>query len=247
MNTTQDNLLKTEGNFWNDIAKGWSLQNKNPVVGWYDYHNQWADYDRILFDGIETKGKLAIEYGCGPARNIIKFSDPKWGFKIVDGVDIAPKNIENGWINIRDAERQQGRTLFPEKDSVGGHILMQNDGCHIQLPFEREYDIAFSVICLQHIQSHEARKTIFKELFRILKPGGHFCGQMGYGPGHPRSVDYYYNGETHFDGDVRVENHVNLQTDLEEAGFTNWRYVLRPPCKDEHPQWIWFQCQKPLN
>jgi ubiquinone/menaquinone biosynthesis C-methylase UbiE len=227
-------FLRTEHDFWDNIAKTWSVRNKNPVVGWYDYHNQWPDYETVLFDGIETKGKVALEYGCGPARNIIRFGSPesRFGFARIDGVDISQTNIENGRINLVDVGYQG-----PQPN------LWQNDGCHIEQP-DNSYDLVFSVIALQHVLSHPIRQIIMGEIHRVLKPGGWFTAQMGFGPGHPRSVDYYHVGSVHEDKDVRVESADALEADLKEAGLENFRYVLRTPCKDEHPHWIWFQCQK---
>jgi SAM-dependent methyltransferase len=233
--------LQANKQFWDNIAKTWSLQNKNPVVGWYDFHNNWEDYEKVLFDGIETQDKLAIEYGCGPGRNIIKFMTPRWGFTRIDGVDISKTNIDNAFLNIQDCG--------DEYLKVRGSRLWSNDGKNIVDPScdnTGTYDIAFAVIALQHVQSHSTRQHIFKEIYRVLKPGGRFTFQMGFGPGHPRSVDYYYDGIQYIDGDTRVEKPEHLQTDLESAGFSDFSYVLRPTCKDEHPLWIWVKVRKPL-
>ena len=73
-------------------ANRWSLENRNPVVGGYDKHNNWSDYDEFLFKNFDTKNLVALDYGTGPGRNIIKFNHR---FKRIDGVDIGKKNIEN--------------------------------------------------------------------------------------------------------------------------------------------------------
>jgi hypothetical protein len=66
------NMQKTH---YEKDAANWSLENRDPVVGTYDLHNQWEDYDRLLFKGIDTQNLKALEYGCGPGRNLIKFSN----------------------------------------------------------------------------------------------------------------------------------------------------------------------------
>lgn len=234
--------LRTNHDFWDGLAQKWSLSNKNHVVGWYNEHNAFTDYDTVLFDGLETKGKVILEYGCGPARNIIKFSDPKWGFTRIDGVDISQTNITNGWSNINDSFRQG--VLSPDVDHSEQPNLWQNDGCHLDMIADAAYDIVFSVITMQHVLSHPIRQIIYSEINRVLKPGGFFTAQMGFGSGHPRSVDYYHVGSVHEDKDVRVESAEALEADLAEVGLNNFRYQLRTTCHDEHPQWIWFQCQK---
>jgi SAM-dependent methyltransferase len=231
------NYRENQHSFWNEIARTWSVQNKNPVVGWYNEQEAHEDYNTILFDGIETEGKVVLEYGCGPGRNIIHYSRTPWNFKRIDGVDISKKNIDNAWLNIQSSG---GLLPFTPK-------LWENDGSTIDVE-PGSYDIVFSVICLQHINRHSIRQVVFQEVFRALKPGGWFTAQMGYGPGHQRSVGYFDEPDQ-YDGanahDVRVENWQDLENDLDVAGFEGFRYVLRPTCCDEHPQWIWFQVQKP--
>ena len=61
------NMQKTAYDKW---AEKWQLNKKDPVVGSYDKHNNWKDYDLFLFKDIDTSGKVALEYGAGPGRNI---------------------------------------------------------------------------------------------------------------------------------------------------------------------------------
>jgi hypothetical protein len=91
--------------------------------------------------------------------------------------------------------------------------------------------------------------NLYKEFFRVMKPGGYLCIQSGFGPGHPRSVDYFadtFNNESEFvNKDVRVEDLGVWKKDIESFGFIDTDVVLTRPCKDEHPQWAWLKTKKP--
>jgi len=230
---SEQTFLQRQSDFWNNISQGWSLENKNPVVGWYDFHNKFPYYKSHLFRGIENMTeKLALEIGCGPGRNMILFHN--W-FKRIDGVDIAPDTLNKARINLSDA-----RVPLPN--------LWAMDGKSLPMIGDASYDVVFMVISHQHITSRSVRLNLYREVQRILTSGGYFCFQTGYGPGHPRSVDYFtdsYANETEFvDKDVRVEDLSVLTADVERSGFHHTDIVLTEPCKDEHPQWLWLRTEK---
>ena len=227
-----NNYLLMQKNHYDAVAVEWSIDNKNPVVGSYHEHNAFEDYNKYLFPNVETKNMIALEYGCGPGRNLIRFNDQ---FKRIDGVDIGEVNINNAVINIHDAELQQPN-------------LYVNDGSNIPTD-DQVYDLVFSVICLQHICVHEIRYKIMKEIYRVLKSDGYFCFQMGYGEPKVNSVQYY---ENHYDAsstnggtDVNVSNYEFLEKDLKEIGFRTFSHVIgRTGPGDGHGNWIWVQAQK---
>ena len=97
---TQQQYLDMQHAHYEKEASRWSLTNKNPVVGGYDKHNRWPDYDVYLFEDFDTRNLIALDYGTGPGRNIIKFNNR---FKRIDGVDIGERNIENAKINLDEA------------------------------------------------------------------------------------------------------------------------------------------------
>jgi ubiquinone/menaquinone biosynthesis C-methylase UbiE len=89
-----------------------------------------------------------------------------------------------------------------------------------------------------------------KEFYRVLKPGGLFTAQMGYGHHHPKSVGYYENywdaTGTNGSVDCRVEDAKQLSDDLHAIGFTEFEFWLRPTGPaDIHEQWIFFRARKP--
>lgn len=128
-------------------------------------------------------------------------------------------------------------------------ILYKNNGVDLSFIPDDCYDVVFSTICLQHICVHDIRFSLVKEFFRVLKSGGSFCAQMGFGNAHPRTVGYF---ENHYDAkdtnsgcDTRVDSPSELQSDLESIGFKDFTFDLRPVGPgDGHSGWIFFRATK---
>lgn len=226
-----EKYLRMQQDFYEQEAAKWSCGNRDPVVGNYDKHNAWKDYDQFLFKDFDTNGLVALEYGCGPGRNIIRFHDR---FERIDGTDISEMNLMKAQENL-------------VHHNVLGSWLVHCDGKGI--PFEENvYDVVFSVICLQHICVHEIRFAIMKDVYRVLKPGGHFCFQMGFG-GRTPAAGYYENiydaQETNGGYDVAFNDETFLKDDLEKIGFKNYKSDVRPTGPgDSHPNWIFVQVEK---
>jgi SAM-dependent methyltransferase len=227
---SNEKYLNMQRSFYNAEASNWSLTNRNPVVCSYSDHENFEDYDKLLFKDFDTNHLVALEYGCGPGRNLVRFADR---FKRVDGVDIASTNIEKAKLNLLDAK-------------IDIPNLYVNSGSDIPVA-DNEYDVVFSVICLQHICVHEIRFKIMEEIFRVLKPGGYFSAQMGFGERHG-ALNYYDNfydaPGTNGRYDVSIKDENNLKSDLSKIGFKNYKSDLGEPCKDSHEKWLWFQVQK---
>ena len=236
MKATFESYLEMQKTHYDRRAGNWFLENKNPGVGSYDEHNAWSDYDNYLFKDFETDGLVALEYGVGPARNLIRFDNR---FKRIDGVDISKINIEKAIINLNDAK-------------ITGYNLFVCDGKSIPCGDE-QYDVVFSVICFQHICCHSIRYKILEECFRVLKPGGRLCFQMGAGgkPNHPNIVvsGYYEDavGATQTNGghDVSITSVADLQKDLDVIGFGDFLIDVRPVGPgDNHANWMFVQVTK---
>lgn len=224
--------LKMQNTNYNRDAAQWSLANRDPVVGSYDSHNKFSDYDEYLFPKIDTSNMLALEYGCGPGRNLIKFNEK---FKRIDGVDIAEINLLNARTNLANYGIEDYNLFLTSGDNVP--------------TLNESYDIVFSVICLQHICVHEIRMKIMADIYRVLKNGGYFCFQMGFGKQRMNSVSYYDNfydaPVTNGLMDTRIEDEEYLIKDLEKIGFKDIEYNIRSVGPgDLHPNWIWVQAQK---
>lgn len=233
MTKTKLDYLIMQKNQYEVDASRWSLDNRDPVVGSYDAHNALKDYDTLLFK-FDTTNKVAIEYGCGPGRNLIRFNNR---FVRIDGTDIAQTNLDKARINLMH-------------HGIGNYNLFLCDGESYPIA-DSSYDVAFSVICLQHICCHTIRYNIMKDTHRILKLGGYFCFQMGFGGrrGGQPVAEYYDNAYdaqvTNSGHDVVVRSVDQLADDLYKIGFYDFKYDLRPTGPgDDHMNWIWVQVQK---
>jgi ubiquinone/menaquinone biosynthesis C-methylase UbiE len=227
---------KMQKDFYELSALAWSATNRDAVVGSFDLHNNWPDYDLYLFKDIDISNtNNCLDFGCGPGRNIVKYNKL---FKNFDGVDISQNNLNNAkkWLQYNDCDLQKTE-------------LFLCNGTDLQNIKDDSYDVILSTICLQHICVYEIRKNYFKEFFRTLKFGGKITIQMGFGSAHPKSVDYYANNydalETNSGCDTRIENVDSLQKDLNDIGFNNFNFYITdtgPGCA--HSNWIFFNAQK---
>lgn len=230
----KDDYLNMQNAHYEKYAEAWSLKFRDPVVGSYDAHNKWPDYDKYLFKDFDTNGLIALEYGCGPARNLIKFQDR---FARVDGIDIAQTNLDKAKINLEDA-------------GIKEYKLHLTSGDNLNEVSSESYDVVFAVICFQHICVYEIRHSILKDIYRVLKPNGYLCFQMGYGgkDGIP-TAEYFDNvydaTTTNGHADVSIKNEDDLKKDLELIGYKNYQSDIRPTGPgDNHKNWIWVQVQK---
>jgi SAM-dependent methyltransferase len=228
-------FTKMQQKIYDEGAAVWTLEYRDPVVGFFDEHNAWKDYDIYLFKGIDTTNKLALDFGCGPGRNAVKFIDR---FQQIDGTDISAVNLSKAQI------------WFKANNFSKTYNLYKTNGVDLSAIESNKYDIVFSTIAFQHICVHEIRFNFLKEFFRVLKNNSHMCFQMGFGPGHPNSVGYYENNYDFMDlnnkSDTRVNHPDELKSDLEKVGFVDFDYDIRPTGPgDSHSNWIYFRARKP--
>ncbi len=209
------------------------LDTAEAVVGLYAQHEAF-DYERWLMAGIEVgPDALALEYGCGPGRMLLRFARY---FNRLDGVDISPDVLAV-------AQRRCARLERPPR-------LYATDGDGVAAELKGTYDVAFSVICLQHVCVYTLRRQILQTLFDALKPGGVLTFQMGYGPGHAEMVDYFEDyieaPATNGAADVGVLHPAEIGGDLKSVGFASAVYALAPTGPgDTHGAWIFVRAIKP--
>jgi len=235
MSKDKDDYLGMQNSYYDEYAAKWSLDFRDPVVGSYDAHNSWSDYDNFLFKNFDTTGLIALEYGCGPGRNLVKFSDR---FARVDGIDISDVNIEKARLNVK-------------ANNIAEPNLYVTSGDNLSAIANESYDVVFAVICFQHICVHEIRFNILKDIFRVLKSGGKFSFQMGYGgKGGISTAGYHDNnydaGSTNGHSDVSIIDEQDLREDLvDKIGFVNYKSDIRDTGPgDNHKNWIWVQVEK---
>jgi len=202
----------------------------------HGFHNDNPDYWEILVKDTEKgyEDKLGLDFGCGCGRNVQNL----WKrFKRMDGVDLSPGNIGHARENlIKDGAPEDRFKLYT---CSGVDLAGLPDG---------EYDFVMHTIVFQHICVHSIRKGYMREFFRIMKPGGVLSFQMGFGDNWG-IADYYDDkldaeGTNGF-GDVRVTDPGQLAKDLEDVGFTDVVYEIRPAWCDSWAQWIFVKATKP--
>jgi ubiquinone/menaquinone biosynthesis C-methylase UbiE len=232
MITSDNKYTKMQLNQYNGLASGWSEQNRDPVVGSFDAHNNWTDYE-ILFERIDNQSeKIGLDFACGPGRNIVKYNGR---FKRLDGVDISPINIEKA--------RQ-----YVVNNKVETNLYVSS-GIDINVVPSDSYDFVMSTIALQHICVYDIRYSIMSDIFRVLKSDGIFTAQMGFGHPSPMTVGYY---ENYYDAqgtnrtcDVCIENEKQLEDDLIKIGFSDFQFkITKTGPGDVHPNWIFFSAKK---
>lgn len=203
-------------------------------------HNPNPLYWDILLGDLKSNptlwaGKTALDFGCGKGRNVsnMKSIAP---FARVDGIDISQNNID-----------------YCRATQPVGSDFYKNNGNDLRDLKDNEYDFVMSTIVFQHLCVHELRVNLKKEIYRVLKSGGIFSFQMGYGAmdyaGATYARDYYDNSydaeNSNGSNDVRVNDPQQLIGDLEAIGFKNITYSIQEPWADGgHPHWIYVRCEK---
>lgn len=92
-----------------------------------------------------------LDLGCGSGGQVARIQS-EYHPKRTIGLDLTPAMIE------------KARGRYPELEFVLGDIL--------QLPFEAEsFDVITSNCVINHAKD---KRTVFSEIFRVLKPNGHF-------------------------------------------------------------------------
>jgi SAM-dependent methyltransferase len=180
------------------------------------------------------RDRTALDFGCGCGRNI---QNLWYRFARMDGVDIAVANLRHAEQNII------AEGCPPERFDLYHGTGVDLSGLH-----SGEYDFVMSTIVLQHICVYEIRRQYLHEFFRVMRPGGLLSFQMGYGEGYGKAgyFDNHFEAlETNSAHDTRVTDAASLRLDLEDAGFVDFRFVIRPSFSDGHPNWIFVKVRKP--
>lgn len=224
---------KMQKNAYNSMASQWTENDRNPVVGTFDKHNKWKEYENLFLNLKNQSELIGLDWACGPGRNIVKY---KGRFKRIDGVDISPVIIE----------KAKG---YLKNNGITDSNLYVSNGVDLDIIQSNTYDFAMSTIAFQHICVYDIRFSILSDIYRILKPAGMITFQMGFGSPSPRTVGYYENfyeaTGTNRACDVCVESPDQIKNDLVKIGFTDFKYVIgNVGPGDNHPNWIYFSAVK---
>ena len=214
---------------------------KNLCVGAFDLHQKYA-YEEYLLEHFDGQYGIALDFACGMGRMVERMLKH---FKIVDGVDLNPGNLE------------YAKQYLTESGVVSDkYSLFLSDGIGVK-GINKKYDFIYSTIALQHICSHSIRTLIFKDLNKLLKDGGSCCFQMGFG--WDNGVNWFDNNyvarTTNAGTDVTIPSlhHLDAITkDFETMGFKDIRYEYKISPHPQygntyHPIWIFIHMKKQEN
>lgn len=215
------------------ISANWSVDNRFPGTDFADLMNQWDVYDTHLFPNEDFTQKVALEFGCGDGRNIIRFNNR---FQRIDGVDISQGALNNAHQNLTDAG-----IAIPK-------LRKMEDGRYIPAKSE-SYDVVFSTVVLQSIPNYIIRHFIHQELYRILKPGGYLCFQMGLDQCNNNTVNAWeskwYDPKIEGQWDCYGFESAILQHVKQFIGYNEVNHsITEGGPGDAHSKWIWIQCKK---
>ena len=193
-----------------------------------DLDDDWYENDKSI---------KALDIGCGTGRNVRNLVK-NWIWNSVHGIDIS----EN---NIKEAYNKLGELVSPDFDKCKLYV---NNGIDLKPLEDNTYDFVMSTIVLQHICVYDIRFSLLSEAYRVMKEGGLFSFQMGYG-NSPGTVGYYENhydaNSTNSDCDVRVDDPTQILNDLIKIGFKNITYEIQPSWSNQvHNQWIYVKAYK---
>lgn len=208
-------------------------------------HDANDDYWQILlgdcFDDNQNtylfNSNNALDFGSGCGRNVFNLWETDVVWNRTDGVDISEATVA--------LSNAQAKTRGWENKC----IFYANNGVDLSILKTDEYMFVMSTIVFQHIAVHEIRFNIMKEIYRVMKHGGLFSFQMGFGnsPGTVSYFENHYNATgTNSECDVRVENPEDLIGDLKKIGFTDITYEIKPSFSNTlHKDWIFVKAWKP--
>jgi SAM-dependent methyltransferase len=237
-----NNYTKMQDDYYESTAE---LMHSAGGPGGHQQHDSNPDYWNTLLEPLKSMTGTdiwALDFGCGQGRNIKNMYKVNGMLHRVDGVDIASSNLVKAHDFLESLKQS-------DPNFAGlNYYLYHNNGIDLGDIPDSQYDFIMSTIVFQHIAVHDIRYKLKEEIYRILKPGGLFSFQMGFGVGHPDSCHYldnsYTAGATNGMFDTRVDNEALLFNDLTKIGFTIKNHKVSHPYYDRHPNWIYVLAEK---
>lgn len=153
-------------------------------------------------------GETVLDIGCGGGQNVANFIKRTHG--LVCGMDYSPTCVDIASRKNKMAI-SQGRASIVEANVSN-------------IPFDdNHFDI---VTAFETIYFWNDIMENFKEVLRVLKPGGRFyiCNEAYSEEGNEKWVRNI---------DLRIYSPIEIQRMLEQAGFTNVTYDISPESKSQ--------------
>jgi len=159
-----------------------------------------------ILDTVDVAGKSVLDIGCGvggPAMVIAK----DLGASDVVGIDIEEYLIETAQNNVSAAGLV---------DRVWMKLVEEGP-----LPFPDEcFDIVFSKDSLIHVPD---KSTLYKDVLRVLRPGGVFAASDWLRGDDAEDLDGYKEWRSLAVLDFRMQTPAETETEMRNAGLTDIR------------------------
>ncbi|OGM56169.1 hypothetical protein A3E46_02280 [Candidatus Woesebacteria bacterium RIFCSPHIGHO2_12_FULL_46_16] len=156
---------------------------------------------------LKNRGTI-LDYGCGTGR-LMEFMAND--FNKVIGVDISATMVAEGKQRLRELTNVE---------------FMETDGQYIPLP-DKSIDIVFSYLVFQHIKERGMVEQTFKEIFRVLAPGGIFKVLLR--SDKQKDMNRWWSGVEYSKDSIRAL--------YEPMGFR----LLKAESVDRYAFWLWLQ------
>lgn len=147
-------------------------------------HKNFWDRNAGRYDRFMRKDRAAYEKMYGLIRPVVK---GKTVLELAAGTGLIAKNIVNAAAHIEasDTSAEMIREAKRRNHSAKLHFSVQNMFC---LPYaDGAFDI---VLSLNGFHAFPDKEAAYREVFRVLKPGGTFCGCF-YVAGECKQSDWF--------------------------------------------------------
>jgi len=218
-----DKLAKKNSKYFINSDYGQNITEKDfNKSGWEDYFklihrdrilNKFFNEDIKPSERVRGKGSTILDLGCGTGR--LTFNMPE-DFYWTIGTDISGEMIKqaNDW-------------LVPENlDTIK---FLETDGYTLPLG-DNLVDVAFSYLVFQHMRTKEMVESNFKEVFRVLKPGGIFKVRIRT---DEVRQDKWWSGVAY------TEQSIGLL--IKKMGYE----ILKTEAVEDYGLWLWLK--KPID
>jgi len=165
----RDKIKSTTRNYWENSAKSSTKKAIKRICDGYDEKDFESHTKPFFFHDENTlnSNMKVLDLACGMGRTC-KWVAPQ--VKKYVGVDFIPKMIE------------KAKEYNKEISNAEFHV---NDGQSIKIFDDESFDVVYAELAFQHMEK-PIQNSYVPEVFRVLKNGGSFYGQI------PK-ISYYHD------------------------------------------------------